>query len=768
MASLLQLFSVFLPCLLICSASSNQTPKHYVVYMGSSSEEKSEGAESDHVQLLSTVIPRQERERIFIINQYNHAFKGFSAMLTQNEASELSRRDGIVSVFPDSILQLHTTRSWDFIEGLSKPKFRHAATSYNHKSSYDVIIGMIDGGIWPESPSFRDEGMGEIPTRWKGVCMDGPDFKQSNCNRKLIGARYYNVPHTSNGNKTMQMRVVKSPRDTVGHGTHTASIAAGVQVANASYNGLAQGIARGGSPYARIAMYKACSEDGCSGSTILKAIDDAIKDGVDIISISIGMSSLFQSDFLKDPIAIGAFHAEQMGVMVVCSGGNEGPDPFTIINAAPWIFTVAASNIDRDFQSTVLLGNGRTFKGSAINFSNLTRSETYPLAYGKDIAAKFVPISEARSCYPGSLDPEKVKGKIIVCFDTFPFASTKIKKLVAEDAESKGLILINENENGAPFDSGQFPFAEVESTIGYKILKYINSNKNPTATILPTAEIPRHRPAPVVASFSSRGPSVLTENILKPDIMAPGVAILAAVIPKAEEETLIGKKPVEYAINSGTSMACPHVTGASAFIKSVHPKWTSSMIRSALMTTATVYDNMGKPLTNSSGSFANPHEMGVGEISPFKALKPGLVFETTTEDYLQFLCYNGTPEKIIRSMSKTNFKCPRNSSDNLISSINYPSISICRLDKLRGFRTIKRSATNVGLPNVTYIATVHAPSGLKVKVLPKMITFSENVRRSPFKVSFDGREASTGYNFGSLTWSGGPYSVRMVFAVNVE
>lgn len=177
--------------------------------------------------------------------------------------------------------------------------------------------------------------------------------------RKLIGARYYSTEATSTGNKT---RLAGSPRDTLGHGTHTASTAGGAPVPNASYYGLARGTARGGSPSTRISSYKACTEDGCSGSTILKAVDDAVKDGVDIISISIGISSASQPDYLNDPIAIGAFHAEQMGVLVVCSGGNDGPDPYTIVNTAPWIFTVAASSIDRELRSTIVLGNGRKFQ----------------------------------------------------------------------------------------------------------------------------------------------------------------------------------------------------------------------------------------------------------------------------------------------------------------------------------------------------------------------------------------------------------------------
>jgi len=169
----------------------------------------------------------------------------------------------------------------------------------------------------------------------------------------LIGARYYNKKDPKG-----------SPRDFNGHGTHTASTAAGAIVNNASYYGLAKGTARGGSPSARIAAYKACSGEGCPGGTLLKAIDDAIKDGVDIISISIGFSSEFLSEYLSDPIAIGAFHAEQRGVMVVCSAGNDGPNHYSVVNTAPWIFTVAASNIDRNFQSTVVLGNGKAFKVS--------------------------------------------------------------------------------------------------------------------------------------------------------------------------------------------------------------------------------------------------------------------------------------------------------------------------------------------------------------------------------------------------------------------
>ncbi|KAG8363730.1 hypothetical protein BUALT_Bualt19G0052700 [Buddleja alternifolia] len=753
-------------------------PAPYIVYMGSASNSNVNGDDDlSHLKLLSSLIPSEESETSFLLNSYNHAFKGFSAMLTQNEASLVSGHDEVVSVFPDPVLQLHTTRSWDFLR-VPNSKIRSGFHYDDHINSADVIIGIIDTGIWPESPSFNDHGIGKIPSKWKGDCMEAFDFKKSNCNRKLIGARFYRSQNSTNA--------ANSPRDSVGHGTHTASTAAGSTVGNASYYGLARGIARGGLPGARIASYKVCNDAGCSGSTILKAIDDAIKDGVDIISISIGGGSVSQPDFLSDPIAIGAFHAQEKGVMVVCSAGNDGPNPYTVGNTAPWIFTVAASSIDRNFRSTILLGNNKSYEGTAVNFSPLTLGKRYPLVSGERVAARFTPPSDARNCKPGSVDAKKAAGKIVVCVSSDKSVTRRIKKLVVEDARAKGVIIISEPPpNSATFDSGTYPYAEVGQKIGSQILHYIKSTKKPTATILGTREVKNFKPAPVAASFSSRGPATLTENILK------GWTYMAAIVPRIESNyDAPANKTSLFRIRSGTSMACPHVTGAVAFIKSVHPHWSSSIIKSALMTTEIIWfivlrklkilcraasasNNMGRPLTNASYYAANPHEVGVGEINPIKALDPGLAFKTTIKDHLRFLCYYGYEHKVIISISSSHkrFTCPRNSTEQLISDINYPTISIGRLNQHNddGPKRVKRVVTNMGSPNVTYVvSSVNAPPGLIVKIRPKKIVFSEGLRRASFKVWFDGKRASKGYNFGDIRWSDGSHNVRVIFAVNIE
>ena len=158
----------------------------------------------------------------------------------------------------------------------------------------------------------------------------------------MIGARTY---------------IGTSARDENGHGSHTASTAAGSKVANASFFGLAGGVARGGVPSARIAVYKVCDPTGCQESDVIAAFDDAIADGVDLITISVGGSA---TAFGSDGIAIGAFHAMQKGILTLQSAGNNGNSSGTVGSVAPWIFTVAASTMDRKIVDKVKLGNGKT------------------------------------------------------------------------------------------------------------------------------------------------------------------------------------------------------------------------------------------------------------------------------------------------------------------------------------------------------------------------------------------------------------------------
>jgi subtilisin family serine protease len=177
--------------------------------------------------------------------------------------------------------------------------------------------------------------------------------------RKVIGARYSNLEDQDPGTVNL------SPADDDGHGTHTSSTLAGVHVRGASLYGIAKGTARGGVPSARIAMYKVCWTMGCSDMDLLAGFDDAIADGVDLISVSIGGPS---RNLFEDPIAIGAFHAMKKGILTSCSAGNDGPYTSTVQNIAPWIMTVAASGIDRQFRTVATLGSGKRFFVSLIHY----------------------------------------------------------------------------------------------------------------------------------------------------------------------------------------------------------------------------------------------------------------------------------------------------------------------------------------------------------------------------------------------------------------
>ncbi|RDX76568.1 CO(2)-response secreted protease, partial [Mucuna pruriens] len=725
----------------------------YIVYMGAA-DSTNASLRNDHAQVLNSVLRRNDKA---LVRNYKYGFSGFAARLSKEEATSIAQKPGVVSVFPDPLLKLHTTRSWDFLKYQTHVKIDTTPnTVSNSSSSSDIVLGILDTGIWPEAASFSDEGMGPVPSSWKGTCMKSQDFNSSNCNRKLIGARYYADP---NGNDDGSDN---TPRDSLGHGTHVASTAVGAAVSNASYYGLAAGSAKGGSTESRLAVYRVCSNFGCRGSAILSAFDDAIADGVDVLSLSLGASPGFRPDFTSDPIAIGAFHAVERGIVVVCSAGNSGPSSYTVVNDAPWILTVAASTIDRDFQSNLVLGGNKVIKGRAINFSPLSNSAEYPMIYGESGKANSTTLNEARQCHPDSLDGNKVKGKIVICDgqnDDEYSTSDKIDTVKA--VGGIGLVHISEENEAIASNYGDFPATVISSKDGATILQYINSTSNPVATILPTATVIDYKPAPVVPSFSSRGPSTLSSNILKPDIAAPGVNILAAWIGNDAGYVPKGRKRSLYNIISGTSMACPHVSGLASTVKTRNPTWSASAIKSAIMTSAIQNDNMKAPITTDSGSVGTPYDYGAGEMTTSESLQPGLVYETDTIDYLNFLCYIGLNVTTVKVISRTvpnSFSCPEDSSSDLISNINYPSIAVNFTGK--GAVNVSRTVTNVGEEDETvYSPVIDAPSGVKVTLTPAKLEFTKSSKKVSYQVIFSSTLTSLKEDlFGSITWSNAPRS----------
>ncbi|KAJ9165936.1 hypothetical protein P3X46_020747 [Hevea brasiliensis] len=743
-----------LSCLIETGVAAADKDGVYIVYMGAGKGY----LENDYVQLLSSV---SKGKKNAILRSYRHGFSGFAARLSEAEAQSIAQRPGVASVFPDPVFQLHTTRSWDFLKYQTDVEIDSNPTSDSSSSfnGSDTIIGIIDTGIWPESESFSDKDMGPILSRWKGTCVKGYNFNSSNCNRKLIGARFYGSEDDE---------IYQTPRDMIGHGTHVAATAAGAVVSSASYYGLAEGTAKGGSPGSRIAVYRVCSQNGCQGSSILAAFDDAIADGADVLSISLGSPSSFAPDLNKDPIAIGAFHAVENGITVVCSAGNDGPSSGTVVNTAPWILTVGATTIDRDFESDVVLGGNKAIKGEGINFANIGKDPVHPLIYAKSAKNTDSAEDEARNCKPGSMDKEKIKGNIILCDNEDGEYSDYEKKGEVQSLGGIGLILVDDKTKAVASTYKEFPMTVISSKDAAEILSYINSTKNPVATILPTTAVTKYKPAPAVAYFSARGPSSITRNILKPDIAAPGVDIIAAWMGNDTQETVKGKEPPLFNVLSGTSMACPHVSGIAAAVKSQNPTWSPSAIKSAIMTTASQTNNVKASITADSGAIATAYDYGAGEISATGPLQPGLVYETTAIDYINFLCYHGYDTSTIKVISATlpdGFTCPKDSSSDLISNINYPSIAVFNL-AANQIRNVSRTLTNVGGDGATsYTPMLSLPHGLGVAVDPMELKFTGNGQRLSYQVVFNAPSPLDDV-FGSITWTNGKFKVRTPFVVS--
>ncbi|CAN0841540.1 unnamed protein product [Linum grandiflorum] len=689
------LYPIVLAAMLMHSIADDR--KIHVVYMG---DLPNDGVTSaHHVSLLENVLGSASLAKESLVYSYGRSFNGFAAKLSPQEVAKFSKMERVVSVIPNR--------------------------------------------IWPESQSFNDEGMTPTPARWRGECH--PNIT---CNNKIIGARYYN----SDG--IYDEKEFKSPRDAKGHGSHTSSIAAGREVPGVSFFGLAEGTATGGVPNARIAVYKVCwLGQNCGAADILAGFDDAIADGVDILSASIGVGPP-SPPFFEDPVAIGAFHAMKHGVLTSASAGNDGPNWGSSTNLAPWILTVAASTIDRKFVTKLVLGNGQTFIGSSLD-SFVLDGVTIPLVWAGDVAnySSGHNALYAQSCLPDGLDSNKAAGNIILCNGEF--------------ADFIGAMMANGAAAILPFPhpysndvAYTYPFPTIRVSRGDcdAILEYIRTTKNPIATIL-SGETLKDVMSPSVVSFSSRGPNRLSPEILKPDITAPGVDILAAWSPVAppsslEEDTRV----VHYNVISGTSMSCPHVSGVAAYVKAIHPEWSPAAIKSAIMTTASPMD----PRKNNDGEFA----YGAGHINPMPAADPGLVYDASESDYIHYLCkqgYNATQINLVtgRSNASCDGVVPGRAWD-----LNYPTFGLAVEDGQPINATFTRTVTNVGSANSTYQVTTQMPDLVTVEVSPQLLSFSAVGEKKTFTVKVSGPKiVEQPIMSGAIAWVNGVRAVRSPLVV---
>ncbi|KAK4275654.1 hypothetical protein QN277_018695 [Acacia crassicarpa] len=777
------MFQLLLSSFLLCSFLQLHQPvyaikKSYVVYLGSHSHGPKpspadmEFATSSHYDLLASVLGSHERAKEAIFYSYNRHINGFAALLEEHEAAEIRKNPKVVSVFLGQSHKLHTTRSWGFLGQEKNGRVRADSAWVKGRFGQNVIIGSLDTGVWPESKSFRDVGYGPIPKRWRGgskcelYSLSGPR-NRTLCNRKLIGARtFHNGYETKHG--SLGPRSGISSRDIVGHGTHTLSTAGGNFVRKVSVLNNGNGTAKGGSPRARLAVYKVCwgrdSAEDCTEEDVISAFDRAIDDGVDILSVSIGGIAVPNvNDMLTNGISIGSFHAVSRGIIVVAAAGNDGPEPKTVCNVAPWIFTIASGSIDREFSNNITLGNGQVVQGTSLA-TNSTSQTFIPVVIAGNARLPNASFQDAQLCNTGTLDPTKVRGRILIC------QRGRTLRPVGKGAEAKRvgalqMILQSDKElntrtaDPQPVDSSNVPQDAGPGVNKNKSVSYLYENKNPVAFMNNAKTFMPKRPAPIVSAFSSRGPNVILPSILKPDVTAPGHHIIAAYSSAASPTNLDSdERRFDYNILSGTSQACPHVSGIAGLLKTRHPDWSPAMIKSAIMTTASVLDNTNRPITDEQdGQVATPFHYGTGYVKPNPAMDPGLVYDLKPSDYLNLLCFSAYKERIIEAINYNRpYKCPKSYR---LEDFNYPSITVPFL----GAKPVNltRTVTNVGPPS-TYTVNFKPPRGIKVVVIPTTLTFQRTKQQKRYTVILQAtRSAKTSqHSFGELTWTDGKHKVR--------
>ena len=726
-----------------------------------------------------------------LVYRYQYGLNGFAARMHPSQAHKLENLPEVLHVWEDEIRPLATRQSLDFLELFDNDSGLRGPAGLDGEG---LVIGFIDSGIYPEHPALMDTREADRPRlcqgdwaensllgkwlcrrfekredvlmfepleEWNGNCQSGEQFEETDCNNKLIGARYFVSGAQNTG--PLDEGEILSARDVDGHGTHTATTAAGNRV-KASIFGTNIGRIEGVAPGARVAVYKACwlrpgdLRATCNTSDLANAIDAAVADGVDIINYSVGSS--LQRITAPDDLALLA--AAKAGVFSVVAAGNEGPNLGTIGSPAggPWVITAAASSRDGSVSSEAMeITSPAAIAGKiAIKEANFTPS----IASRGPISDDLVLVDDEDDTLEGGLggstsdaceplaNTTDISGKIALIQRGGCTFEAKI--INAEDAGAKAAVVYNIAGDpivmNGPFENVDIPAVMIGQADGDLILDELDAGSVVAARLETGLLLTENEDGNVMATFSARGPGPVPD-ILKPDVAAPGVNIVAGYTP----ETANATPDEQYAFLSGTSMSTPHVAGVAALLLQEHPDWSPSVLKSALMTTAR------QSLTNSDGeSAATSLDFGAGHIVPNDAIDPGLAYDVSDDDYDAFAC--GIEPPLLSDERCEELTLAGLSFDP--ADLNQPSISIAQL---ANERTVRRQVTNVSDQPLSLVAELTLPPGIGVTVDPSTVNLAPGETGSfDITVSYESGPLDL-WRFGSLVWSSDSHSVYSSIAV---
>ncbi|MEM7112635.1 MAG: S8 family serine peptidase [Chloroflexota bacterium] len=621
------------------------------------------------------------------VYNYSVAFNGLAVVLSPAEAAEVAKIPAVATVQRDFMRQPMTSTTPAFIGADTIWDGSNVLGGVGSKGE-GVIFGVIDTGVWPEHPSFADDGSYPAPpAEWGGTCSAPEDGTAPyTCTNKLIGVQHFLAGYVAavGGYDGLFL----SGRDDDGHGTHTGSTAAGNEGVAASVLGVDRGTVSGIAPRAYVSSYKVCGPQGCVGSDLVAGIDQAVADGVHTINYSIGGGS---SDPWVDGDALSFLAARDAGIFVATSAGNSGPGATTVGSPgdAPWITTVGASTSNRHYISDITLtGPGEVPTG--LYGASLTDGVTdFRLVDAEGIADS---TGDASGLCLNPFDPGTFEATDVVLCQRGQIARV-LRGDYVQAGGGGGVILYNPVTQGLSTDLYVIPAVHVEDNIGLAIKDYVVANPGAEIRVsfTPGTEVMDDDPrviSDMMAAFSSRGPNAQVD-VIKPDVTAPGVQILAGTTP---EHAGAGAQGELFMAIQGTSMSSPHVAGAGTLLTAVHPDWSPAQIQSALMMTGNT-----NHLKEDGMTPADPFDMGAGRIDLTMAAKAGLVMDESTDDYVNADPFFGGDPAQLNIPSLQNSKC----------------VQTC---------SWMRTVTSPLDASVTYTATVMMPDGASGTVTPATFT----------------------------------------------